>query len=156
MFVEKIMLSDSYSWAGKKIKFRCILDSLTEESTSLLPKLKLRSGRQVAGSGFCLQAYRLITSQGRKAPALGVYFWVHSQANKLVFLVSGWYFDKSEWLVFFFSLFPSRTISVRCSWKSLLCCTWGFAEALWTWNWRMECWCHSIHLIKWSSSFLGR
>lgn len=52
------------SW--KKIKDRCILNSLTEESTSLLPELKLRSGRGVAGSGLCPLNYNFSCLRGGK------------------------------------------------------------------------------------------
>lgn len=49
-----------------------------------------------------------------------------------------------------------RRYLLWCCWKSVLCCTWGTAEALWTRSRCVECWCHLIHFVEWSSAFLGR
>ena len=71
------------------------------------------------------------------------------------------YFLVNLLLVTFYSLDTIESF-VSCrenffwsSWQSLLCCTWGPAQALWSWSRCMECWSYLVYLTKWCSTVLG-
>ena len=54
-----------------------------------------------------------------------------------------------------FCMILSRSNLLCCCWESVLCCTRGVAQTLWTWNRYMECRSYIIHLAEWGATFLG-
>ena len=77
-------------------------------------------------------------------------------SSALSFLLLKWLlslFDVTAVLIF--SIFVSRSNILWCCWKSILCCTRGFVQALWTRSRCMECRSYIIHFVKWDATFLG-